>query len=70
MEPGDCYWRKQEIWILEGSFVELHPNAAGGWFVVDSREPDRSLGHALDLPKAKKLATQIVSRRPPLVRKR
>lgn len=66
---GELCWRKQELWILEGTYVELHPCATGGWFVVDGREPERSLGQALDLAKAKKLASQLVTRRLALVRK-
>jgi hypothetical protein len=52
-------WTPSTRWHLSGTYLMLVENAAGGWFVVDERDEDRSIGQALTLVKAKQLGLRL-----------
>lgn len=55
------FWRQVCSWVLEGTYLEVVPNAAGGWLVVDSRRPDYRLAEALTSGKAKGEAERLAA---------
>lgn len=66
MDPVQREWRKVTSYVLEGTYLEVHLQSVhlGSWIVVDGRKPNRLLGAALDLRRAKKLAEQLAAARP------
>lgn len=61
-------WTASTRWFLDETYLMLEPDAAGGWFIIDVRQPDRSVGRALDLKQAKRRAVQLLDARPDLMK--
>ena len=59
-------WLEFRTYELKGTYIMLRPNAAGGWFIVDRRQDERTIGQALTLSQAKPLAETILKNRPDL----
>ena len=60
-------WRPVTTWVLEGTYLEVQPNAAGGWFITDVRT-NKALSQALRLGDAKRVAVNLLDRKPGLWR--
>lgn len=52
-------WDRVCYWILQGTHLQLQPEAAGAWIIIDDREPDRRIGSALTISKAIRQAEQL-----------
>ncbi len=57
-------WRTTHTYLLDGTYLEIHPEAAGGWVIVDSRNPGVSLGTHLTIDQAKRAAERLDGREP------
>lgn len=56
---NEMRWSPSVRWHLSGTYLMLIQNAAGGWFVVDERDEDTTVGKALTLVKAKQVGSRL-----------
>jgi hypothetical protein len=61
----DFEWRMVSTYVLEGTYLELRPQAESGlFFVVDCRDEDLGLSDALPLRTAKAAALRLLQKEP------
>lgn len=58
-------WSKQTLWLMDDTYLELHPGCLGDWVLVDGRAPDHKLaGPFLKLEQGMAAAERLIVRSP------